>query len=153
MKMMGGVLRRLLSFDSTISSMATKNEKIEDQISVDAIRSSCIKFLEIIVLSFSTRLQPGTSRIKQRNISTVGDDFSIDDLPMGHPVITRQSLEEIGEDVFTILKGLLLVGGQIKTDSAVVRDVILGLGMEASGMFMKCVVYLFVFEHQEIECN
>jgi len=136
MKMIGGVLRRFLSLDSSSSSKM----HTEDQISMDAVRSSCIKFLEIIVLSFATRLQPGTSRIKQRNIATVGDDFAIEDLPMGHPVITRQSLEEIGEDVFTILKGLLLVGGQIKTDSAVIRDVMLGLGMEASGMLKNSFV-------------
>jgi symplekin len=144
MKMMGGVLRRLLSFDSSDATMA-KREKMEDRMSMDALRSSCIKFLEIIVLSFATRLQPGTSRVKQRNMATVGDDFAIDDLPMGHPVITRGALEEIGEDSFTVLKGLLLVGGQIKTDSAVIRDVMLGLGMEASGMFKRTFVsYTFL---------
>lgn len=133
MKMMGGVLRRLLSFES---NPGTKREKNEDRVAMDALRSSCIKFLEIIVLSFATRLQPGASRIKQRNIAIVGDDFAIDDLPMGHPVITRQALEEIGEDSFNVLKGLLLAGGQVKTDSAVIRDVMLGLRMEASGMFI-----------------
>ena len=75
-----------------------------------------------------------TGRSKNRNQGgSSSDDFALDDLPMGHHIITRQALEEIGEDAFTILRGLTIIGGQVKVDSGVVRDVMLSLGLDANG--------------------
>lgn len=51
------------------------------------------------------------------------EDFALEDLPMGHPVITRQTPEEIGEDAFTVLRGLTLIGRQVNVDSGVVSNV------------------------------
>lgn len=44
------------------------------------------------------------------------NDFSLEDLPPGHPIITRENLEEIGEYAFSTLRGLVLLGGQAKID-------------------------------------
>ena len=140
MRMIGGVLRRLFSVSPR--QRAAAGGVGEGSGSVDALRSACIKFLEIVVLCFSSRIQPGAASQGRRNVRGGGagggggaglEDFAIDDLPVGHPIITRQALEEIGEDAFTIFRGLTIVGGQAKVDSGVMRDVMLGLGLDASG--------------------
>ena len=53
------------------------------------------------------------------------DDFSLDDLPAGHPVITREALETIAEYAFTTLRGLTLLGGQVKMDVNLLSDMML----------------------------
>ena len=50
----------------------------------------------------------------------------MEDLPAGHPVITRESLESIGEYAFATLRGLLLLGGQVKMDVNLLSDMMLG---------------------------
>lgn len=44
------------------------------------------------------------------------DDFSLEDIPPGHPIITREALESIAEYAFTTLCGFVLIGGQVKID-------------------------------------
>lgn len=41
----------------------------------------------------------------------------MDDLPAGHPIITRETLDSIAEYAFTTLRGLTLLGGQAKMDT------------------------------------
>jgi len=121
MRMMEGVLKRLfLSMNN--NNLNTNNTEFINNTALatqDALISTCIKFLETVVLCFSSKIQPGISpalalrRHSQRN----ADDFSLEDLPMGHPIITRDALEEIGEHAFTTLRGLTLMGGQVKIES------------------------------------
>jgi symplekin len=129
MRMIGGVLKRLFA----VSGANFGGE--DGGKSVDAIKSACVKFLEIVVLSFSSRSQPGTGGRRRQNVSS--EDFALEDLPMGHPVITRQALEEIGEDAFTVLRGLAMIGGQVKVDAGVISDVRTSLGLNASGTSMR----------------
>lgn len=89
----------------------------------DSLRASCIKFLEIVVLCFSNRALPGivagsqaALRMQKRDAANASNDFSLEDLPPGHPIITRESLEEIGEYCFSTLRGLVLLGGQAAID-------------------------------------
>ncbi len=142
MRMIGGVLRRLFTPTTSSSnmnddiSMHKDTKMMGGKYNQDALKSACIKFLETVILCFSTKAQPKmhTGRSKSRNQGgSSSDDFALDDLPMGHHIITRQALEEIGEDAFTILRGLLVIGGQVKVDSGVVRDIMLSLGLDANG--------------------
>lgn len=45
-------------------------------------------------------------------------------MPTGHPVITREALEEVGEFAFHCLRGLTLVGGQVKIDTNLLLELI-----------------------------
>lgn len=130
MRMIGGVLKRLFATTSGAGAGAGGSSSVEEK-SVDAVKSACVKFLEIVVLSFSTRSQPGAGGRRKQHVSM--EDFALEDLPMGHPVITRQALEEIGEDAFTVLRGLAMIGGQVKVDSGVISDVRMSLGLDSSG--------------------
>ena len=40
----------------------------------------------------------------------------MEDLAEGHPVITREALESVAENAFTMLRGLVWLGGQVKVD-------------------------------------
>mmetsp|Transcript_18647 Transcript_18647/g.40362 ORF Transcript_18647/g.40362 Transcript_18647/m.40362 type:complete len:1419 (+) Transcript_18647:149-4405(+) len=88
----------------------------------DSLRASCVKFLEIVVLCFSNRALPGmvagsqAALRMQKRETTNANDFSLEDLPPGHPIITREGLEEIGEYCFSTLRGLVLLGGQAAID-------------------------------------
>lgn len=55
-------------------------------------------------------------------------DFSLDDLPAGHPVITREALESVAEYAFTTLRGLTFLGGQIKIDANILSDMLMTSG-------------------------
>lgn len=123
MRMMEGVLKRL--FLSTHTSNNTNNGSSNNSAlatTQDALISTCIKFLETVVLCFSSKTQPEMSpalaslrhRSQRHNAN---DPFSLEDLPTGHPIITREALEEIGEMAFTTLRGLTLMGGQVKMDA------------------------------------
>jgi len=129
MRMIGGVLRRLFTSQGNIQLDSG------EEASLDSLRSACIKFLEIVVRCFSTRFQSGkTSRQKGGKGQGLGaDDFALDDLPIGHPIITRQSLGEIGEEAFRILRGFTMVGGNVKVETSVMRYVMLNLGLDANG--------------------
>ena len=125
MRMIGGVLKRLFA------SSDGNTQSVGEAASTDALKSACIKFLEIVVLSFSMRNDPGASSRRRLNVSS--EDFALEDLPIGHPIITRHALEEIGEDAFTVLRGLTMMGGQVKVDSGLISDVMLSLGLDATG--------------------
>ena len=59
-------------------------------------------------------------------------DFSIEDLPTGHHNITQESLEEISEYSFAALRGLVLLGGQVKIDGNLLSDMLLTGGGNGS---------------------
>ena len=72
-----------------------------------------MKFLETVVLCFSSKgNMVGSGR---RNSSKINqkDDFSLTDLPTGHPKITREALESVAHFAFIVLRGLVEVGGQM----------------------------------------
>lgn len=149
MRMIEGVLGRLfLERARNNSGMEVDSGEKEG----DALRSSCIKFLEIVVLCFSNKALPGAGAgqtigraKKDASVSLLMlivrlvlysiliyfmiitsylplvsfqhvNDFSLEDLPPGHPIITRESLEEIGEYAYSTLRGLVVLGGQAKID-------------------------------------
>jgi symplekin len=56
------------------------------------------------------------------------EGFSLDDLPAGHPIITQEDLESIAEYAFTTLRGLALMGGQVKIDVNMLSDMMLTSG-------------------------
>jgi len=127
MRMIGGVLHRLFLQGGKHHGGGGESS-IHMESSDAALRSSCIKFVEIVVLCFSSKVQQGgdvggaqqQSRRRGQNL----DDFSLEDLPTGHPIITRESLEEIGEYAFTTLRGLTIIGGQVKIDSNLLPDIL-----------------------------
>mmetsp|Transcript_53479 Transcript_53479/g.160029 ORF Transcript_53479/g.160029 Transcript_53479/m.160029 type:complete len:1293 (-) Transcript_53479:126-4004(-) len=122
MRMMGGALKRLFAIG-------------QPQAGGDALRSACVKFLEIVVASFSSRVQPGAPSHAAAARKTKADDFALEDLPTGHPVITREALEEIGEYAYTALRGLVIVGGQVKIDPSLLAGAMNQYGaMGAMGM-------------------
>jgi symplekin len=133
MRMIGGVLKR---FFAVVNVGMGDHLGKGEMASVEALKSACVKFLEIVVLSFSSRVQPGgnASSRRRQNVST--EDFALEDLPVGHPIITRHALEEIGEDAFTVLRGLSMIGGQVKVESGMISDVRLSLGLDAQGTFV-----------------
>jgi len=133
MRMIGGVLRRLFTPQASLMNNSGSGNSKGEIASADALRSACIKFLEIVVLCFSTKAEAKTQVGKKLRQQGSSDDFALDDLPMGHHIITRQALEEIGEDAFTILRGLTTIGGQVKVDPSVARDVMLSVGLDANG--------------------
>jgi symplekin len=49
----------------------------------------------------------------------------LEDLPAGHPIITREALESISEYAFSTLRGLTLLGGQVKMDVNLLSDMML----------------------------
>jgi len=115
MRLIEGVLGRLFL------EGARKNDgrDINNEKEGDALRSSCIKFLEIVVLCFSNKALPGAAgsqAARMKKDASQANDFSLEDLPPGHPIITRENLEEIGEYAFSTLRGLVLLGGQAEID-------------------------------------
>lgn len=120
MRMIEGVLGRLF-LERTRSGGEETNKNVDKkgQMEGDALRASCIKFLEIVVLCFSKKELPGaagTREAARMKKDTNTNDFSLEDLPPGHPIITRESLEEIGDYAFSTLRGLVLLGGQAAID-------------------------------------
>lgn len=55
------------------------------------------------------------------------EGFSLDELPTGHPVITRVALESIAEYAFTTLRGMTMMGGQVKIDVNMLQDMMLSV--------------------------
>ena len=106
MKMVEGVLKKLF---------------VNGGESGDGLRSACIKFLEIVAVSCSSKEEQNDGR---RRKGMNSKDFSIEDLPEGHPVITREALESIAEYAFTTLRGLVAMGGQVKIDDNLLSDVL-----------------------------
>lgn len=114
MRMIEGVLGRLF-LERTRAGESNSLDK-KGQVEGDALRSSCIKFLEIVVLCFSKKELPFQQAASRMKKDTIANDFSLEDLPPGHPIITRESLEEIGDYAFSTLRGLVLLGGQAAID-------------------------------------
>jgi symplekin len=137
MKMVEGVLKKLFLSNSAES----ENE--------DSLRSSCIKFLEIVCLCCSAKPQDTSSRRKGQT----PDDFSLEDLPAGHPIITKENLESIADFAFSVLRGLTMMGGQVKIDENLLADLLMG---EASGLPTATVVSILkpaALGYLEIEAN
>ncbi|KAG7353532.1 symplekin tight junction domain containing protein [Nitzschia inconspicua] len=137
MKMVEGVLRKLFLSGST------------DVEQGDALRSACIKFLEIVCLCCSAKPQDASSKRKGHT----PDDFSLEDLPAGHPIITREALESIADYAFSTLRGLTMMGGQVKIDENLVSDLLMG---EASRLPSAAVVSILkpaALGYLEIESN
>lgn len=135
MKMVEGVLKKLVLGSS------------------ENVRAAAIKFLEIVILCCSHKPQDATkkrgpvvnrksmllllddkcSRVIDNShlfqihafISQASEAFSLDELPTGHPVITRESLESIAEYAYTTLRGMALMGGQVKIDVNILSDMLL----------------------------
>ena len=73
----------------------------------DSVRASCIKFLETLVLLCTSKGPRQTQRQSQQRKGFVGstpEDFCLEDIPTGHPTITRETLDSIGEFAFTALR-------------------------------------------------
>lgn len=128
MRMISGVLGRLF-LERARGGAGGGGGRTNEGGAGDSLRASCIKFLEIVVLCFSNRALPGAAegsaaalRMQKKDAprnsggASGGADFSLEDLPPGHPVITREGLEEIGEYCFSTLRGLVLLGGQAAID-------------------------------------
>jgi len=120
MKMVDGVVNRLFLVGGLALSDDMGGSNVENSGS-DGVRSACVKFMEILILCFTSK---GPSRViqgKRRNEKTE-DSFSLEDLPTGHPTITHETLESLGEFSFTALRGLVEVGGQIKIDTTLLPE-------------------------------
>mmetsp|Transcript_22021 Transcript_22021/g.32529 ORF Transcript_22021/g.32529 Transcript_22021/m.32529 type:complete len:1424 (-) Transcript_22021:54-4325(-) len=103
MKMVEGVFNKLFATESG-----------------EGVRSACLKFLEIVAVCCSSR---GQSDSRRRSKAQNSRDFSIEDLPEGHPIITREALESIAEYAMSTLRGLVTMGGQVKIDNNLMSDV------------------------------
>ena len=115
----------------------------------DALRSSCIKFLEIFCLCCSGKPIDTSSRRKEHT----PDDFSLNDLPGGHPIITKESLESIAHYAFSTLRGLTMLGGQVKIDRNLLSDLLMG---ESTGLPTAPVISILkpaALAYLEIESN
>ncbi len=126
MRMIAGVLGRLFLERVRVSAGGGEGggtTGVGNDVASDSLRATCIKFLEIVILCFSNRAIPGAAagshaalRMQKGGGSKDASDFSLEDLPPGHPIITRELLEEIGEYCFSTLRGLVLLGGQAAID-------------------------------------
>lgn len=90
------------------------------------------------------------------NVATAfqgANDFSLEDLPPGHPIITRENLEEIGEYSFTTLRGLVFLGGQARIDPELLRDAVASAAASTDAMvggefkFALCILLLHVLSN------
>ena len=134
MKMIEGVLNKLL-----LSQQPAEN-----------MLAACIKFLEIVLLCCSRKAPDATASSRRSKMAAVSterfrvycisnaltnlfarklqqshEDFSLADLPEGHPVITREALESIADYAFSTLRGFVLMGGQVKIDVNLLSDMML----------------------------
>ena len=80
------------------------------------------------------------------------DDFSLEDLPTGHPIITREALESIGDYAFSTLRGLTLLGGQIRIDVNLLSDMMMGGGNSPSEQVVS-ILKPAALAYLEIESN
>jgi len=81
------------------------------------------------------------------------DDFSLQDLPAGHPVITREALESIADYAFSTLRGLTVLGGQVKIDRNLLSDMLVG---ESTGLPTAPILSILkpaALAYLEIESN
>lgn len=138
MKMVEGVLKKL--FLSSPEETAGSG---------DAVRASSIKFLEILTLVCSRKPQDPS----QRRRGHVSSDFSLEDLPSGHPIITKESLEEISEYSFATLRGLALLGGQVKIDANVLSDMLLSVGHGSPAAQVVSILKPAALAYLEIESS
>lgn len=89
----------------------------------DSVRASCIKYLETLALLCTSKGPRQSQRQSQQRKGLVGsmpEDFCLEDIPTGHPTITRKTLDSIGEFAFTDLRGIIMIGGQCKIDTSLI---------------------------------
>jgi symplekin len=67
----------------------------------------------------------GSTKMQTASSFSSLEDFSLEDLPEGHPIITRETLESIADFAFTTMRGLTLMGGQVKIDVNVLSGMML----------------------------
>jgi len=79
------------------------------------------------------------------------EDFALDDLPEGHPIITREALESIAEYAFTTLRGLALMGGQVKIDVNLLSDMMLTTGDGSPSSLVVSILKPAALAYLEIE--
>ena len=70
----------------------------------DSVRASCLKFLETVVLICTSKGPRQAQRQRKVGLGTSQEDFCLEDIPAGHPTITREVLDSIGEFAFTALR-------------------------------------------------
>ena len=106
----------LLNLTLTIQSLLLNISNHETN---DNLRSAAIKFTETVILRFSRKDQTG-----RKSGNANDQDFNLEDVPDGHPSITRASLEDIGNSCFNCLRGWCRTGGQISviSDDNIVAD-------------------------------
>ena len=75
----------------------------------------------------------------------------MDDLPIGHPVITREALESIADYTFTTLRGLTLMGGQVKIDASMMQDMIMRVDGSAPSNLIVAIMKPAALAFLEIE--
>ena len=75
----------------------------------------------------------------------------MDDLPIGHPVITREALESIADYTFTALRGLTLMGGQVKIDVNMMQEMILRADGSAPSNLIVAILKPAALAFLEIE--
>ncbi|GKY96677.1 hypothetical protein MPSEU_000627300 [Mayamaea pseudoterrestris] len=90
---------------------------------LEQVTSACVKFMEILVLCCSPKEQNASAQ-RRKGAASTETTFSLDDLPTGHPIITRQALESIADYAFTALRGMVLLGGQLKMDANLLADTV-----------------------------
>jgi symplekin len=77
----------------------------------------------------------------------------LNDLPEGHPIITREALESIAHYAFSTLRGLTMLGGQVKIDRNLLSDMLMG---ESTGLPTAPVISILkpaALAYLEIESN
>lgn len=96
----------LLNLTVTILSLLLNISNHETN---DNLRSAAVKFTETVILRFSKKDQSG-----RKTGNANDEDFNLEDVPDGHPTITRSSLENIGTWCFNCLRGWCRTGGQVR---------------------------------------
>ncbi|CAB9516080.1 Symplekin [Seminavis robusta] len=139
MKMVEGVLKKL--FLSSAEETAGSG---------DGIRGAALKFMEILTLVCSRKPHdPSQRRRSQAN----SEEFSLEDLPAGHPVITRESLESIAEYSFAIFRGLTLLGGQARIDENLLSDMLMSGGGGSPSAQVVSILKPAALAYLEIESS
>jgi symplekin len=138
MEMVEGVMKKLF-----LSNEATG----------DPLRSACIKFVEIVVLCCSSKAQLTSQKALTRRRVQIRDDFALEDLPEGHPIITREGLESVGEYGFATLRGMVTMGGQVKIDVNVLSDMMLGNDVRAGSSQVVAILKPAALAFLEVESS
>jgi len=93
----------LMGLLGAVFDVLLNNPNNESTKSDGGLRAACVKFTETVVLCFSNRQGKAAS----------ANDFAIEDLPIGHPTISREEVKAVGEEAFQVLRGWVESGGQV----------------------------------------